>query len=172
MKVEIICKNYRLDENFKSLIEKKIDRLDKYFDNDATAKVKLGKQGGSFTTDVAINWKGKVIRSVSEKLRMEDNIDIIIPKLERQIIKYKSKFTDKNKTGAMPLIEEPEENTEKPSVVKVKKFAISVTTVENAIEEMSMLGHDFYVFLNGDTNKVNVLYKRTDGNLGVIEPEC
>ena len=105
---------------------------------------------------------------------MNENIDVVLPKLERQIIKYKDKISSKMKKGAFetPFIYVKEPEKEEPKqIVKVKKFNVSVTTIENAAEEMELLAHDFYVFINGDTNKLCVLYKRHDGDLGLIEPE-
>ena len=104
---------------------------------------------------------------------MNENIDVVLPKLERQILKYRDKISSKVKKGAFetPSIYEQSKDETKPKIGKVKKFDVSVTTVENAAEEMELLAHDFYVFINGETNKVNVLYKRTDGDLGLIEPE-
>ena len=172
MKVEIICKNYHLDENLKNLLEKKLARFDKYFDN-VTAKVKLSSVGDSYNMEINIVGGSLNVRSVATSLKMNENIDIVLPKLERQILKHKDKLGSKIKKGAFesPTIYENFEEEKKPQLVKVKKFNVSVTTVENAVEEMELLAHDFYVFINGETNKVCVLYKRSDGDLGMIEPE-
>ena len=172
MKVEIICKNYHLDDNLKALIEKKLTKFDKYFDSDAKAKVKLTTVGDNYSMEISINQNSLNVRSVAVSMKMNENVDIVLPKLERQIIKYKDKLGSKIKKTAFetPSIYNytPEE---KPQIVKVKKFNVSVTTIENAVEEMELLEHDFYVFINGETNKLCVLYKRTDGDLGLIEPE-
>lgn len=173
MKVEIICKNYHLDENLKALIEKKLSKFDKYFDNDAKAKVKLATVGDNYSMEISVNQGSVNVRSVAVSLKMNENVDIVLPKLERQILKHKDKLGAKIKKNAFdtPSIYEESAPEKKAQVVKVKKFNVSVTTVENAVEEMELLEHDFYVFINGETNKVCVLYKRTDGDLGLIEPE-
>lgn len=174
MKVEIICKNYRLDDNLKNLIEKKLAKFDKYFDNTAKAKVKLSSASDLFKMEITISQGSLIVRSIASGDKMNENIDVVLPKLERQIIKYKDKISSKMKKGAFetPFIYVKEPEKEEPKqIVKVKKFNVSVTTIENAAEEMELLAHDFYVFINGDTNKLCVLYKRHDGDLGLIEPE-
>ncbi len=175
MRVEINVKNYHLDNEFSELIIKKLGRFDKYFNNDAKAKVKLSTQNKSEIMEITISFKGNVVRSVASSDEMKSNLDVVLPKLERQILKHRTRFTDKMKKTAFetPAIFEEKEpvNSKTANIVKVKKFQVSVTTVENAAEEMELLSHDFYIFINGDTNKVNVLYKRNDGDLGLIEPE-
>ena len=173
MKVEITTKNYRLDEATKALIEKKLAKFDKYFDSDASAKVKISTVGDSYVMEISVTQGTLNVRSVATGEKMNENIDVVLPNLERQILKYRDKISSKVKKGAFetPSIYEQVKDETKPKIVKVKKFDVSVTTVENAAEEMELLAHDFYVFINGETNKVNVLYKRTDGDLGLIEPE-
>lgn len=176
MKVEIICKNYRLDEQLKNLIEKKLGKFDKYFDNEAKAKVKLNTIGNdNYTMEISIRADSLNVRSVTTSGKMNENIDIVLPKLERQILKHRDKFIKRCQKDAFEtpaIYENSTENTTKiPDIVKVKKFAVSKTTVANAAEEMELLEHDFYVFINGETNKLCVLYKRNDGDLGLIEPE-
>ncbi len=177
MRIEILSKNYRLDDGLKMLITKKLGKFDKYFDNEAYAKVKLRISGNNaYTMEVSIDADNLSVRSSATSDKMNENIDTILPRLERQIVKYRDKFGSRIKKGAFdtPAIyseSESEEEVEKGKIVKVKKFEISVTSVENAVEEMEFLNHNFYIFVNGDNNKVCVLYKRNDGDYGLIEPE-
>jgi len=173
MRIEIISKNYRLDEGLKNLITKKLARFDKYFDKEASAKVKLTTAGNSNIMEITVEAGGCSARSSYTGEKMNENIDKILPKLERQVIKYRDKFGTKIKKGAIEELtaEQTEEEEKKGNVVKVKKFEVSVTTVDNAVEEMELLNHNFYIFVNGETNKVSVLYKRNDGDYGLIEPE-
>ena len=177
MRVEINVKNYHLDNAFSELIIKKLGRFDKYFNDNAKAKIKLSTQNKSEIMEITVSFNGNVVRSVAQSDKMESNLDVVLPKLERQIIKYKNRFTDKMKKTAFetPALYDDKETKEEPknvgNIVKIKKFQVSVTTPENAAEEMELLSHSFYVFVNGDTNKVNILYRRNDGNLGLIEPE-
>ena len=172
MRNEILAKSYRLDENLKNLIQKKLAKFDKYFNEDAIAKVKLSTVGNKERMEISIEAGNMSVRSAAESEKMNENIDVILPKLERQILKCKDKFGSKIKKAAVEAdIKEPIAEEKKGTVVKVKKFDISVTTVENAVEEMELLNHNFYIFVNGDNNKVCVLYKRNDGDYGLIEPE-
>lgn len=176
MRVEINVKNYHLDNEFSELIIKKLSRFDKYFNDNAKAKVKLSTQNKSEIMEITISFTGNVVRSIASSDEMKSNLDVVLPKLERQILKHRNRFTDKMKKNAFetPAIFEEKDDTQVANtlnIVKVKKFQVSVTSVENAAEEMELLSHDFYVFVNGETNKINILYRRNDGNLGLIEPE-
>lgn len=177
MRIEILSKSYRLDEDLKNIIEKKLAKFDKYFNSEATAKVKLSTVSNLFTMEVTIDSDSFSVRSSATGERMNENIDVILPKLERQIRKYRDRFGTKIKKNAFDSpalyadMSEEKEDRKAANVVKVKKFDISVTTVNNAVEEMELLNHNFYIFVNGDNNKVSVLYKRNDGDYGLIEPE-
>jgi putative sigma-54 modulation protein len=110
---------------------------------------------------------------------MWDNIDKIMPKLESQLAKIKDKRVVESVKGINDFDEIIEEIKDRPffqqkdkaKVVKIKNYQISIITVEQAIEEIELLDHDFYVFVNAEDNKVSVLYKRQDGNYGLISPE-
>ncbi|MBR1746974.1 MAG: ribosome-associated translation inhibitor RaiA [Clostridia bacterium] len=173
MRTEIMAKSYRLDENLKNLIIKKLSKFDKYFNNEAIAKIKLSTVGAQQRMEISIDADNMSVRSSADGEKMNENIDVILPKLERQIRKNKDKFGEKLKKGSVdtPALFEQEPEEAKGNVVKVKKFDISVTTVDNAVEEMELLNHNFYIFVNGENNKVSVLYKRNDGDYGLIEPE-
>lgn len=175
MRIEIVTKNYRLDEGLKELIIKKLNKFDKYFEDEAKAKVKLSTIGNDqYVMEINIDANNmSFVRSVVTGDKMNENIDKLLPKLERQIVKYRDKYGSKFRKpeGAMIYSENTNITTKVPDIVKVKKFDISVTTVENAIEEMELLNHAFYVFINGENKKVGVLYKRKDGDYGLIEPE-
>ena len=97
MKVEITCKNYRLDEPTKSLIEKKLAKFDKYFDKDATAKVKLSTVGDSHNMEICVSQGSLNVRSLATGEKMNENIDIVLPKIERQILKHRDKISSKMK---------------------------------------------------------------------------
>lgn len=175
MNVKFSTKNFRLRDDQKELFEKKLSKFDKYFDSNANATVKLSTIGNdTYIMEIAISVGKLNVRTTAQSDEMTKNIDIALPKLERQILKHKDKFQSKVSKGAFEtptIYEEPKEEEKKANVVKVKKFDVSVTSVDNAIEEMEILDHNFYVFINGDTNKVAVVYKRNDGDYGLIEPE-
>lgn len=173
MRIEIISKNYKESERLLNILEKKLAKLDKYFSDEADANVKLSiTNGEKFTMEVTIRGAGKTIRSETTSDNMYDNIDILLPKLERQIAKNRNRY-EKGKRGGYidaPVVDEPEVG-QYGKVVKVKRFDISITTVDDAIAEMELLDHTFHIFVNADTNKVSVVYKRDDGDYGLITPE-
>lgn len=175
MRIEINSKNYRLDENLKSLINKKLLRFDKYFSTEPIAKVKLSRIGNDkFTMEISLD-AGKMVavRSVVTTNDMNSNLDIILPKLERQIVKYRSKLGDKFRKAALDTPALYDENADVEmddgKVVKIKSFDISVISISDAIEQMELLNHTFYVFINKDDDKYCVLYRRNDGDYGLIE---
>lgn len=173
MRIEINSKNYRLDENLKNLITKKLNKFDKYFTNEANAKVKLSKiKNDKFSMEISIDANKTIFRSANISDEMNVNLDIILPRLERQIVKFRNKLDDKYKQSQkIPAIydENNEVAMDDGKVVKVKNFDISVISISDAIEHMEMLNHTFYVFINKDDDKTCVLYRRNDGDYGLIE---
>lgn len=176
MRIELISKGYNEGNRLVSVIEKKLTKLDKYFPEDATAKVKLSTVGkDKFTMEITILFNGQTARSEVTSDNMYDNIDLVLPKLERQIAKFRDRQNSKQPKKALPY-EPVKDASEAPSehlgkVVKVKNFDISIITVEDAVAELELLDHDFYVFVNAENNKVSVVYKRHDGDYGLITPE-
>ena len=173
MKIEIVARNYEVNEHLRKVTEQKLDKLDKYFDEEASAKVSFKKQAQSLTTEVMLDYCGRLVRATASSDNFYDNLDIVLPKLEGQIRKYRTRFDKHNKNAAFreSAVYALNENNAKQNVVKEKKFRLSPMTVDEAAEEMELLGHSFYVFLEAKSNTVQVLYKRNDGDLGLIEPE-
>ncbi len=175
MRIELISKGYNEGNRLVSVIEKKLSKFDKYFHDEATAKIKLSTVGkDKYTMEVTIINGGQLVRSEVTSANMYDNIDLLIPKLERQIAKYRDRMLSKQPKKALPfkVEEEVAEVDEKPGkIVKVKNFDISIITVDEAVAELELLDHDFYVFVNAENNKVSVVYKRHDGDYGLLTPE-
>lgn len=172
MEIKYISKNYKISDKLKDIIEKKLQKLEKYFTKDTTVKVACSEQNDVCKLEVTVNSSGLFIRSEVASDNMYNNIDLAMPKLERQIVKnnkkYKSKFADKEIASVFEFLEEEPEFTS-PKVVKKKTFELDPMTIEDAEAYMEAVGHSFYVFLNAETGEINVLYKRNDGNLGLIE---
>ena len=172
MEIKFISKNYKISDKLKDIIEKKLQKLEKYFTKDTTIKVACSEQNDICKLEITINSAGFFIRSEVSSDNMYNNIDLSMPKLERQIVKntkkYKNKFASNDLFDALEFLdEEPQIETKK--VVKKKTFELDPMTVEDAEAYMEAVGHSFYVFLNAETGEINVLYKRNDGNLGLIE---
>ena len=176
MKIELVSKNYNEGSRLVGVIEKKLGKLDKYFSGDADALVKLSTVGNDkFMMEITVRFGGYIARAEVTGSNMYDNIDLILPKLEKQIARFRDRMNSKVPKKALPLKTDVEEAAAPReyygNIVKEKHFDISIVTVDEAIAEMELLDHDFYVFVNAENNRVSVVYKRRDGDYGLITPE-
>lgn len=184
MKVNITGKNYAVYDKLEDTIEKKLSRLDKYFSEDIVANVVLSQKRGRDKIEVTINAKGVVFRAEELNSDIYEAIDKVVDKLANQMSKFKGKLARRyndNKAlkfefdEAKAVEEEAGEEGESfeeiydTPVVKTKKFELRPMDVDEAILEMEMLGHNFFVYLDMDTDSVNVVYKRNGGSYGVLE---
>lgn len=172
MKFSISGKNISLTDALKDTVEKKLGKLSKYFNPDIEAHVTLSVQKNNQRVEVTIPFNGIILRGEVSTDDMYSSIDDVADKIEKQIIKHKTKLERKIHEGSMRFSSipyEPEEDELK--IVRTKKFSIKPMDVEEALLQMDLLGHEFYVFKNSESNEVNVVYKRKDGNYGLIEPE-
>ena len=169
MKIDFLCRNYEASDKLKDVITKKVDRLDKFFEDDTKVKIVLKEANNVQTMELTIAVSGGVLRAEVSGKNMYELIDLALPKLEKQIIKHHAKMKDK-KFKVKDFAGETDKPVEKKKqVVRSKAFELTPMTVEDAIEEMELVGHEFYVFLNRATGNVSVLYTRRDGNYGLIE---
>lgn len=176
MKYTIIGRNIEVTDNIKDSVENKLERLAKYFAQDSEAKVTMGTDGDMQKIEVTIPTKLGFIRAEDAGYDLYNSIDNVAAIIEKQIKKYKSKIIDKKQNSlsfsdAFIAENYPEEDEENIKIVKTKSFALKPMDAEEACLQMEMLGHNFFVFLNMDTNKVNVVYKRKGNSYGLIEPE-
>ena len=178
MKIEIIKKNYEPASKLEEVIMKKIGKLDKYFHKDADIKVLLKKERETFKMEITVSLKGMFIRSETSGDNMYDNIDVLLPKIEKQIIKHKGKLIQNKKLKQEAFNDseslfssEPLENgAAAAQVIKTKSFEIYPKSTEDAIAEMEMLGHDFFVYVSSGSRKIEIVYKRGNGGYGVLQP--
>ena len=152
-------------------MEEKLNKLDKYFGEDATARIVCSKQNKQEKLEVNVSNKGLLYRAEVTSPNMYENIDSALPKLEKQIVRNKelstkSKRAPKN-LGFEFLDEMPEFTL--PEIYKKKTFDLDPMMIEEAKDGIERLGHSFFIFLNAETGKVNVLYKRNDNKYGLIE---
>ena len=174
MKVKVIGKNIEITEALKNMMEKKISKLDKYFNPDVEAQTTLGVQKNRHTIEVTIPFNGVILRAEEQNEDMYMSIDTVVDKLERQIRKHKTRLEKRNHgtslkfQGIPQYINNDEEDTDS-KIVKIKKFSFKPMSAEEAVLQMELLGHSFFVYMNDDTSEVNVVYKRKDGNYGLIE---
>lgn len=170
MRIDFIAKNYTINDRLKEVVEKKLGKFDNYFDADAEARIVCREVNtDKYTMELTINFGGgKVLRSEVTSDNMFSNIDIIMPKIERQVRRFKT--IEGKKIKFKPEYElEGDIEYKLPQVVKNKKFTLKEISVDEAIQALEMSEHSFYVFINRANNFVNVIYKRKDGNIGLID---
>ena len=172
MKVIITGKNYAPSDKLKETIEKKFEKLDKYFSNEITANVMAIKEKANYKVEATIKANGTIFRAEVKSGDPYDCCDRCVEKLSKQISRFKTKLQKKHKGqkavdfAEVPAFEEPEEEIH---VVKKKRFELSPMTVDEAIVQMELLEHNFFVFMNIETDAVNVVYRRDDNDYGVLE---
>lgn len=174
MKYNIRGNKLDVTEAIRDYIESKVSKLEKYLDDndEVEAKVIVSARGKDQKVEVTI-WSGKYnIRAEETNLDLYSAIDLVVDKLEKQFKKYKGKISNKKHTKEenIPSIEIEEYfEDEEQTIVRRKEVFLKPIDEEEAITQMELLGHSFFVFKNVDTDKINVVYKRKDGDYGVIE---
>ena len=175
MKVTVYAKNIELTDALKSTVEKKISKLSKYFDGDVEAKATLSVVRNNQIVEVMIPFNGIYLRGEESTDDMYKSIDLVEDKLEGQIRKQKTKLLKKNKFNSLkfsiPSEIKIEEEKDDAKIVKSKKFDMKPMLKDEAVLQMELISHDFFVFKNAETDELNVVYKRKDGNYGLIEPD-
>lgn len=189
MDLVIKGKNMEVTEPLRDYAQQKISRITKYFDGIIDAQVELNviknkRVANNQIVEVTLHLKGGVIRGEEAKDNMYAAIDLVTDKLERQISRFKKTHggkIDRTKTSSGVLemvepveivnVEEFEEESEKPQIVRNKKIQVNPMDPDEAVAQMEMLGHDFFVFQNPDNNRISIVYHRRDGHYGLIEPQ-
>ena len=175
MKFIIIGRNIDVTPGLKEAVESKIGKLEKYFTADTEVHVTLSVEKDRQKIEVTIPVKGNIIRSEQVSSDMYVSIDLVEEIIERQLKKYKSKLVDKHQNSAYftdAYMEHNYMDDEEIKIVRTKKFDIKPMYPEDACIQMELLGHNFFVFCNADTDQVNVVYKRKGDTYGLIEPEA
>lgn len=171
MNITVRGKNIELTNALKEYVEKRIGKLNKYLDDIDEATVTLTVEKGSHKVEVTIPVNGIILRGEEATGDMYSSIDLVFEKLEKQVDKYKAKFSKKQRNGGKAMATETVPDIEPPKIMRTKRFAFKPMPVDEAVMQMNLLGHSFFVFSNAETEEVNVVYKRKDGNYGLIEPE-
>lgn len=171
MKIEIVERNYKAKDRLKEIIEKKLTRFDKFLSDGASAKVVLTCTHDRYKMETSVSDKGLFIRSEVETDNMYANVDLCLAKIERQIVKHSDKLEKRNKFAPVDLMFFDELPIfEEGKIVKRKKVELAPMSEKEAIEQIELTDHDFYVFLNEKTQKICVLYAREErGEYGIIE---
>jgi putative sigma-54 modulation protein len=173
MRLTISGRNMVVTEGIKNKLEKQIQKLDKYFDPSTDVTATLSVEKNRHILEVTIPINGAILRAEESTDDMYNTIDRVMDKLDRQIRRHRTKLEKRLKNGSFKFDTKELQNKEEekePKLVRTKRFAMKPMPVEEALLQMELLGHNFFVFSNGDTDEVNVVYKRKDGNYGLIEP--
>ena len=173
MKIVITGRKCSPRESFKERAEKKLAKVERFFGEEAEAKITATVEKSSQTVEITVINSGMIFRAQERAENMNDALDKCVDSLVRQIRKNKTKLEKRLRSGAFAdLIEDSSVVEEKNyDVVRTKTVAMKPQSIDEAILQMNMLGHQFYMFLNDDTGSVNVVYRRTDGGYGVLEPD-
>ncbi len=178
MKFTFTGRNISLTESLKDKASAKLGRLAKLLPENAEITVAFSVVKQDQTVEVTIPLNKRILRAEVTTEDMYASIDEIVDKLEKQMVKYKSRLRNKSKKDVKfqnelsQFLDNVEEtDSQYPVIEKTKRFALKPMDAEEAVMELELLGHSFYVFLNSTTEEVNVVYKRKDGTFGHIEPE-
>ena len=175
MKFIIIGRNIDITEGLKSAVQEKLGKLERYFTPETEIHVTLSVEKDRQKIEVTIPVKGNIIRSEQVSSDMYVSIDLVEEVIERQLRKYKTKIVNQQQAGGnfqKEFVEDEFLEDEEVKIIRTKKFGIKPMYPEDACVQMELLGHNFYVFRNAETDEVNVVYKRKGNTYGVIEPEC
>ena len=176
MNVQVRGRNIQVTPALKDYVEKRLSKLDKFVDNYnfGEAQVTMKVERESHRVEVTIPVNGMILRGEETTGDMYSSIDLVVEKLEKQVNRYKGKLSKRGRTlNDIPVVsEQVPVDDDMPKILRTKRFNIKPMSVEEAVLQMNLLGHSFFVFSNADSERANVVYKRKDGNYGLIEPEA
>ncbi|WP_312654545.1 ribosome hibernation-promoting factor, HPF/YfiA family [Proteiniclasticum sp.] len=175
MKTYIYARNITLTDGLKEAVENKLNRLDKYFNQPVEARATLSVTKMDQIFEVTIPFGSVLLRAEESSDDMYKSIDLVQDKLERQIRKYKTKIERKAGDSSVrfndtAFVRDEEADDDSPKIVRTKKISMKPMSKEEAVLQMELLGHSFYVFEDTD-GETSVVYKRKDGNYGLLERE-
>ena len=174
MRFIITGRNIDVTEGLKSAVEEKLGKLDRFFAPETEVNVTLSVEKERQKIEVTIPVKGNIIRSEQVSSDMYVSIDLVEEVIERQLKKYKNKIVSKQQNAAafaQEFVDKDYEDEDEDRIIRTKRFGIKPMDPEEACVQMELLGHNFYVFFNAETEEVNVVSKRKGNTFGLIEPE-
>jgi len=187
MELRVFARDMELTPRIHQYVETKTSRLDRYMPNLADVMVELSQQNAKNANERQVaqitirDTRGTILRAEERSGDMFASIDAVVDKLYRQIKRYRGKRRAKRHTVSVgealadlepvPVDEDMEEAVEAMSIVRRKRFSVQPMTAEEAIDQMELVGHDFFVFINVEDDGVNVIYRRRDGNYGLLQPD-
>ena len=174
MRYTITGKNIEVTEGLRTAIQEKIGKLERYFTENTEIHVTLSVEKDRQKIEVTIPMKGNIVRAEQVSTDMYVSIDLVEEIIERQLRKYKNKLIDRKQSVehlSKAFVEDETTEDENIEIIRSKRFAMKPMDAEEACVQMELLGHNFYVFRNAETDEVNVVYKRKEHTYGLIEPE-
>lgn len=178
MKYNVICKKVELSDSRKEKLLKKIQKLDKFFEEDIECKVVVSEQKSEIVIEITILHKGFFLRAEARDRDLVCAVDECMANLDRQIRKNKTKLAKQirepgiiNYDTVVDSAEKVADDQEEFKIIKRKRFSSKPMSAEEAVLQMNMLGHDFFVFADPETMETNIVYRRKDGNYGLIEAD-
>lgn len=173
MTINITARKTSVKDSFKERVEKKMSKLAKFFDDEAIASVVVTNEHDRETVEITIHSNGMVFRAEKTTADRLDSLEGVTDSLLKQITRNKAKLQKKFKSPGIEKAFAAYEDayTEEYHVVRTKKFTLKPMDVEEAILQMNMVGHEFFMFRNSESGEINVVYRRNDGNYGLLEPE-
>ena len=171
MKLNVIGRKLNVYEETKTLIAKKLEKLDKFFAEEGEATVTLSRKRGVSTMELTISAGGTLFRSEQDADDFREALDRCVDVIERQIRKNKTRLAKRLRAAAVPeMVAFSEVEEDEEQIIRVKKFPLKPMSVDEAILQMNLLGHNFFMFMNDEERKICVVYTRKDGNYGGIIP--
>ena len=171
MNLQINSKNYTLKGYMKDEIEKSLSKLDKFFTDDSSANLTVTGRKNGYKVDININVRNNILKSEIEERDLNVAVDKAVAKMQRQLEKYKTKLKKRNNDSIRyENLDVSEENDSVYNIVKNKSFKLTSMTPEEACFQLELLEHQFYIFNNINNDKICLVYKRSDGDYGLIEP--
>ena len=175
MNINVRGKQIKVTNALKDYVEKRVGKLEKYSDDFTDVQVTLSVQKERQRVEVTAPLNGFILRGEEETDDMYSSIDLVVDKLERQMEKYRRRIGKKRvktiKDEPNFILDSDEEVAQEDAIVKTKKFPAKPMSVDEAVMQMNLIGHSFFVFMNSETELMNVVYKRKYGDYGLMEPE-
>lgn len=171
MNITYLGRKTTIKDSFKEYAAKRLKRLDKFFDDAPDVMIVVTNEGEEETVEVTIKSRGMFFRGEKTSKDRQISLDLVADVLTSQIVRNKNRLERRLK-APVPMPEDiaPMDDAGPDALVKTKKFPVAVMDVEEAILQMNLLGHEFFMFRNGDSGEINVVYRRKDGNYGLLEP--
>ena len=176
MRLQVKGRNVEVSEQIRNYAQEKLRKLDRLVADPTRIELELALEknpsiAANHIAEATVWTKGPVLRARESSADMKASIDQLVDKLERQVKRYREKRRPRRHTRADSTAPPLPASEGEPTIVKTKQFAVKPMTPEEAVLQLELVGHDFFVFRNADSGEVNVLYRRRDGDFGLIEPE-